>query len=135
RLEPEDHPRRAFDRSGAVGRRRSRCLHRAAVGQRTAYDYPRWRSAGHASFSVGRRHRRRAARALDGSCAARSFGAQTMTDRLRVRLYNVRFGDAILVTVPDRDPATNVVTKRHILIDVGNVLNKEGGDDTVFKPV
>jgi len=25
-------------------------------------------------------------------------------DTLRVRAYNVRFGDAILVTVPDRDP-------------------------------
>ena len=58
-----------------------------------------------------------------------------MSDRLRVRLYNVRFGDAILVTVPDRDPATQAVTTRHILIDVGNVLNKEGGDDTVFKPI
>jgi hypothetical protein len=54
---------------------------------------------------------------------------------LRVRAYNVRFGDAILVTVPDRDPATKKTTTRHILIDVGNVLGKEGGDDTVFKPV
>ena len=50
-------------------------------------------------------------------------------DTLRVRAYNVRFGDAILVTVPDRDPATDKTTTRHILIDVGNVLSKEGGDD------
>ena len=55
-------------------------------------------------------------------------------DTLRVRAYNVRFGDAILVTVPDRDPATGTTTKRHILIDVGNVLSKEGGADSVFKP-
>src|SRR5687768_11266938 len=55
-------------------------------------------------------------------------------DALRVRAYNVRFGDAILVTVPDRDPATGTVTKRHILIDVGNVLSGEGGEDVVFKP-
>jgi beta-lactamase superfamily II metal-dependent hydrolase len=58
-----------------------------------------------------------------------------MTDKLRVRMYNVRFGDAILVTIPDKDPKTKKVTKRHILIDVGNVLNKDGGDDSVFQPV
>lgn len=56
-------------------------------------------------------------------------------DTLRVRTYNVRFGDAIFITVPDKDPNTTEVTKRHILIDVGNVLSKEGGDDTVFKTV
>ncbi len=58
-----------------------------------------------------------------------------MPDMLHIRTYNVRFGDAILISVPDRDPATNKMTTRHILIDVGNVLNKEGGEDTVFKPV
>lgn len=58
-----------------------------------------------------------------------------MASKLRVRVYNVHFGDAILVSVPDRDPQTHQETLRHILIDVGNVLNKEGGDDTVFKPV
>lgn len=51
-----------------------------------------------------------------------------MTDTLRVRTYNIRFGDAILISVPDQG------LTRHILIDVGNVLNKEGGDDSVFKP-
>jgi beta-lactamase superfamily II metal-dependent hydrolase len=61
-----------------------------------------------------------------------------MTDRLVVRVYNVRFGDAILVTVPDRDPATGTLTTRRILIDVGNaplVASAEGGDDEAFKPV
>jgi len=52
-----------------------------------------------------------------------------MTDKLRVRLYNIRFGDAVLVSVPDNG------TTRHILIDVGNVLAGEGGFDAVFKPV
>ena len=52
-----------------------------------------------------------------------------MTDKLRVRLYNIRFGDAVLFTVPDNG------TTRHILIDVGNVLSGKGGDDSVFKPV
>jgi beta-lactamase superfamily II metal-dependent hydrolase len=52
-----------------------------------------------------------------------------VTEALRVRLYNVRFGDAVLVTVPDNG------TTRHILIDVGNVLSGRGGDDAVFKPV
>lgn len=56
-----------------------------------------------------------------------------MSDSLRVRVYNVRFGDAILVTVPDWDG--DRTTRRHLLIDVGNVLNKEGGDDAVFQPV
>jgi beta-lactamase superfamily II metal-dependent hydrolase len=57
---------------------------------------------------------------------------------LRVRVYNVRFGDAILVTVPDRDPKKKKTTTRRILIDVGNaplVASTEGGDDSVFKPV
>jgi len=58
-----------------------------------------------------------------------------MTDVLTVRLYNVRFGDAILVTVPDRDPQTKKTTIRRILIDVGNVKAGEGGEDAVFKPV
>lgn len=61
-----------------------------------------------------------------------------MSDPLVVRVYNVRFGDALLVTVPDRDPATGVTTRRRILIDVGNapkVASAEGGDDEVFAPV
>jgi glyoxylase-like metal-dependent hydrolase (beta-lactamase superfamily II) len=52
-----------------------------------------------------------------------------MSETLRVRVYNIRFGDAVLVTVPDNG------TTRHILIDVGNVLVGEGGLDAVFRPV
>jgi beta-lactamase superfamily II metal-dependent hydrolase len=55
-------------------------------------------------------------------------------DSLRVRAYNVRFGDALLVTVPDRGP-DGAVTERNILIDVGNVLAGGGGEDEVFEPV
>ena len=55
-------------------------------------------------------------------------------DTLRVRAYNVHFGDAILISVPDRD-AAGTVTTRHILIDVGNVLVGSGGVDEVFGPV
>jgi hypothetical protein len=55
-------------------------------------------------------------------------------DELRIRVYNVRFGDAILISVPDRDQNQESLT-RHILIDVGNVLSGAGGQDTVFGPV
>lgn len=57
-----------------------------------------------------------------------------MTDTLTVRAYNVGFGDAILVTVPDRG-ADDVVVTRRILIDVGNVLSGAAGDDARFEPV
>ena len=56
-----------------------------------------------------------------------------MKDKIRIRTYNVRFGDAILVTIPDRNPETSKTTLRNILIDVGNALNGPGGDDNVFK--
>lgn len=55
-------------------------------------------------------------------------------DTMRVRAYNVRFGDAILVSVPDRN-AHHETTTRHILIDLGNVLAGSGGVDEVFEPV
>jgi beta-lactamase superfamily II metal-dependent hydrolase len=55
-------------------------------------------------------------------------------DILRVRAYNVLFGDAILITVPDRDQNGEVQT-RHILIDVGNVLAGSGGVDEVYQPI
>lgn len=55
-------------------------------------------------------------------------------DTLRVRVYNVRFGDAILVSVPDRN-ASGEIENRHILIDVGNILIGEGGANAVFRPV
>src|SRR3990172_3691142 len=57
-----------------------------------------------------------------------------MGDLLRVRAYNVRFGDALLVSLPDRG-LDGVSVNRHILIDVGNVLTGEGGADIVFRPV
>ena len=49
-----------------------------------------------------------------------------MKERLRIRVYNVRFGDAILVSVPDRKQV------RHILIDVGNVQTGVGGAVDVY---
>ncbi len=55
-------------------------------------------------------------------------------DKLRVRVYNVRFGDAILIFVPDKGVDGKTVT-RHILIDVGNAASGEGGLDDVFNPV
>ena len=55
-------------------------------------------------------------------------------DKLRVRVYNVRFGDAVLLSVPDRAENGDTET-RHILLDVGNVLSGEGGQDAVFLPV
>jgi beta-lactamase superfamily II metal-dependent hydrolase len=62
-----------------------------------------------------------------------------MGDKLTVRVYNVRFGDAILVTIPDCDPETGITTTRRILIDVGNAPKVagtgEGGADLVFEPV
>jgi beta-lactamase superfamily II metal-dependent hydrolase len=54
---------------------------------------------------------------------------------LTVRAYNVYFGDAILVSIPDRDSNSGIETLRHILIDVGNVLGTQGGKDDVFEPV
>lgn len=55
------------------------------------------------------------------------------TDTLQVRVYNVRFGDAVLVSVPERSGRR--ATTRHLLIDVGNVLSTKGGEDDVFGPV
>ncbi|MEJ2733043.1 MAG: hypothetical protein P8189_05635 [Anaerolineae bacterium] len=61
-----------------------------------------------------------------------------MVDKLRVRVYNVRFGDAILVTVPEQGDGGGTEI-RHILFDVGNAkASKQGGeghDDRVFAPV
>lgn len=62
-----------------------------------------------------------------------------MADVLTVRMYNVHFGDAILITVPDRNPSSGRVTTRRILIDVGNAPKVagtgEGGSDEVFERV
>jgi hypothetical protein len=55
-------------------------------------------------------------------------------EALRVRVYNVRFGDAILVSVPEVSP-DGASELRHIVIDVGNSLSTQGGVDTVFETV
>jgi beta-lactamase superfamily II metal-dependent hydrolase len=56
-------------------------------------------------------------------------------DKLRVRVYNVRFGDAILISIPDEGP--DGIETQHILIDFGNValVSGPGGFDEVFAPV
>jgi beta-lactamase superfamily II metal-dependent hydrolase len=56
----------------------------------------------------------------------------TVTDLL-VRVYNVRFGDAVLVTIPEQ-AGGNAVT-RNILFDFGNALGTAGGQDDVLEPV
>lgn len=58
----------------------------------------------------------------------------TKADKVVVRVYNVRFGDAILISVPDR-ATTGETVQRHILIDFGNALSGRGGVDAVFAPV
>ena len=52
---------------------------------------------------------------------------------LVVRVYDVRFGDCVLVTIPERVGGRAV--KRNILIDFGNALGTEGGSNEVFGPV
>ena len=59
---------------------------------------------------------------------------------LEVYAFNVRFGDAILVRVPDKDRQGPKTTLRHILIDVGNapsVAREVLGDHAVhgYRPV
>jgi beta-lactamase superfamily II metal-dependent hydrolase len=65
---------------------------------------------------------------------------------LEVYAFNVRFGDAILVRVPDKDRHGIKTTLRHILIDVGNAPSgaqdpnappqpgQAGGDDKALTP-
>lgn len=52
---------------------------------------------------------------------------------LTVVAYNVKFGDALLVAVPELVRGRTVT--RHILIDVGNVLAGPGGDAQIFSDV
>ena len=52
---------------------------------------------------------------------------------LVVRVYDVRFGDAVFVTIPERVGGHAV--KRTILFDFGNALATQGGRDEVFEPV
>ena len=51
---------------------------------------------------------------------------------LRVRTYSARFGDTLLVSVPDRDADTGLTTVRHLLVDAGHVLTS---GDPAFNPV
>jgi hypothetical protein len=57
-----------------------------------------------------------------------------VVDTLEIRAYNVRFGDATLLSIPERTNGGTTET-RHVLIDFGNVLTGRGGDDAVFEPV
>jgi len=64
---------------------------------------------------------------------------EAKADKLRVRVYSVRFGDAILISVPDRGADAKVST-RHILLDVGNAYRSRvkggtGHEDVAFDPV
>ena len=52
---------------------------------------------------------------------------------LVIRVYDVRFGDAILVTIPDTENGEPV--ERTILFDFGNALGTDGGRDEVLEPV
>lgn len=52
---------------------------------------------------------------------------------LVVRVYDVRFGDAVLVSIPDTSGGHKVT--RNILFDFGNALGTEGGQDDVLEPV
>lgn len=53
---------------------------------------------------------------------------------LRVRVYNVLFGDAILLRISEVD-ADGLEIILHVLIDMGNALAGAGGGDNVFAPV
>jgi hypothetical protein len=53
---------------------------------------------------------------------------------LRIRIYNVLFGDAMLLTVPDEDEEGNP-KDLHVLVDIGNALAGAAGNDAVFEPI
>lgn len=53
---------------------------------------------------------------------------------LKIRVYNVLFGDAFLLSVPDVDENGDPVTLR-VLFDVGNALAGAAGQDDVFEAV
>ena len=52
---------------------------------------------------------------------------------LIVRAYDVRFGDAIFVSIPDTENGDPI--NRTILFDFGNSLGTDGGADSVLEPV
>ncbi len=53
---------------------------------------------------------------------------------LVVRSYNVGFGDAVLVSIPEKRRG-RAETVRHVLFDMGNLLTGEGNADEVFTTV
>lgn len=55
-------------------------------------------------------------------------------EELIIKVYNIRFGEAIFMSIPDEDENGNHKT-RYILIDVGNVQDADGGTNEIFKPV
>jgi beta-lactamase superfamily II metal-dependent hydrolase len=52
---------------------------------------------------------------------------------LTIVAYNVLFGDAILICVPDKNGRKSVM--RHVLVDVGNVLGGPEGNAQVFRSI
>lgn len=56
-----------------------------------------------------------------------------VVDKLIVRAYNVGFGDAILIKIPEKDPKDNTTKIRHVLIDVGT--RKGGKKNDIYKSV
>jgi beta-lactamase superfamily II metal-dependent hydrolase len=53
--------------------------------------------------------------------------------QLVITAYNVGFGDALLVAIPDRSRGMEIV--RHLLIDVGNVLGGPARTDSIFQRI
>lgn len=53
---------------------------------------------------------------------------------LRVRVYNVLFGDAILLSIPEVDAEGHEIIL-HVLIDIGNALAGAAGNNAVFAPI
>src|SRR5262249_40857806 len=128
-----DRPGRApapLGRAGRGARRRNDCPRDGPpVARRPRLDLRR--IAMGAKPKGGQRPKAGGARTGSGAAArpaARRPGRNGSGDRLRIRMYNVLFGDAILVTITEGGES------RHILIDVGNVTGK-GGDVDVFEPV
>jgi hypothetical protein len=54
---------------------------------------------------------------------------------LVVRAYNVGFGDAILLEIPERKKGAKKETVRFLLIDVGNLLTRTWNENKVFNTV
>lgn len=57
-----------------------------------------------------------------------------MATKLEIRVYNVLFGDAIYLKIPDVDAEGKPVIRR-VMVDCGNALATAAGSDDVFRPV